>query len=143
MKKPIRLSKKRAMHKTKIASEIATKKLMRLAFCSDDTEDMMMQEHTDILQNIEFALITACQEDDSIDDRIIADALTSAILSQIPAYQLSNELLKKLRNMRTMHKDVPDSLWRNGLSTVLMSVDRHSDLRPGTKDYINFVLHFM
>jgi hypothetical protein len=142
--KIIRLNKKRAKQRAEfLRRQMDNKKQMRVAMGDSATEDMMIEHHQDILQNIEFALISCCRDNDKIDDRIIADALKAAICSQEPTSQLSTELLKALEGVREVRNDASDELWRNGLSTVLKSVDRHSNLQPSVKKYIKFVSPFI
>ncbi|GAG34969.1 unnamed protein product, partial [marine sediment metagenome] len=39
--------------------------------------------------------------------------------------------------------DIPDDIWRDGLRTVLESVHRHSSLKPGSRDYLDFVSDYV
>ncbi|HUT46116.1 MAG TPA: hypothetical protein VMX36_07500 [Sedimentisphaerales bacterium] len=45
--------------------------------------------------------------------------------------------------MRRFRSDVSDDIWRDGLRTVLQSVQRHSNLRPGEREYLDFVSDFI
>ena len=51
-----------------------------------------------------------------------------------------HEDLDEVRNFRA---DVPDKIWRDGLRTVLQSVQRHSNLMPGEREYLDFVSDFV
>ena len=103
----------------------------------------MTRDHVDILQNIEFTLISDYREDRSIDDRIIANTLKAAIRGEEPEESRSQKLNDSLEGMREFRSDVPDDLWRDGFRTVLQSVHRHSNLRPGERNYIYFVSDFI
>ena len=76
-------------------------------------------------------------------DSIVADALKAAICSQEPDHQSSTQLVEALQEARDIRSDILDTLWCNGLRTVLKSVNRHSTLQPGVKKYIKFVSPFI
>jgi len=103
----------------------------------------MTRDHLDVLQNIEFILVTRHRENSSIDDRIIADALKSAIENDVPKDERAISIKENLQDMHEFRGDVSDDIWRAGLRTVLQSVRRHSDLRPGSTDYLDFVSEFI
>ena len=103
----------------------------------------MTRDHHDLLQNIEFILISGYREDGSIDDRIISDALIAAISGDTAEYALAESLNEDLEEMRLLRSDVSDDIWRDGLRTVLQSVQRHSSLRPGEREYLDFVCDFI
>jgi len=50
---------------------------------------------------------------------------------------------KELEEIRLFRSDVSDEIWRDGLRTVLQSVHRHSYLRPGETEYLDFVCEFI
>ena len=143
MAKIIKLNKRAKQRAAFLRQQMGHKKEMKAAMCDSYTEDMMMEHHQDVLQNIEFALISCCRDNSEIDDMIIADALKAAILSQEPVHQLSTKLLNALQDIRDVRSDVLDNIWRDGFRVVLNSVKRHSNLRPGDKKYINFVSQFI
>ena len=144
MAKIIHLNKKRAKQSvTFLRQQLDNRKEMKAAMADSNIEDVMIEHHQDILQNIEFAIISCCKQNTEIDDVVVADALKAAILAQEPIHQLSIQLLEALQHIRDVRTDVPDSLWSNGLSTVLKSVKRHSSLQPGSKKYIKFVSQFI
>lgn len=102
----------------------------------------MSRDHLDVLQNIEFALVTAARQDDAIDDRIIDEALGIAFRGTEPqegAHPLAVELHAALEDLREIREDVTDAIWKAGLKTVRESVRRHSSLTPGEKTYLRFV----
>ncbi len=103
----------------------------------------MTRHHIDVLQNIEFSIVSACRGNSGIDDKIIASALKAAIAGDEPADELSALLTNDLANTRRMREDVPDTIWTNGLKVVLQSVHNHSDARPGDRDYITFVQNYV
>jgi len=104
---------------------------------------LMSRDHQDILQNIEFILVSGYREDQSIDDRIVAEALKAAIAGASPQDTLAQSLKRKLEAMREFRSDVTDDVWLNGLRVVLQSVHRHSSLSPGDRGYLDFVSQFI
>jgi uncharacterized alpha-E superfamily protein len=103
----------------------------------------MVKDHQDILQNIEFIIISEYRENRCIDDRIVADALKAAIHSETAENDLAESINQALEETRMIRSDVSDDIWRNGLQTVLQSVHRHSYLRPGEREYLDFVSNFI
>jgi len=103
----------------------------------------MTRDHHDLLQNIEFILVSGYRDDGSIDDRIISDALKAAIRGDTAEYALAESLNEDLEEMRLLRSDVSDDIWRDGLRTVLQSVQRHSSLRSGEREYLDFVCDFI
>ena len=103
----------------------------------------MTRDHQDLLQNIEFVFISRYREDRHIDDRIVADALKAAIDGYTAEDALAESLNKGLEKVRLFRSDVSDDIWRDGLLTVLQSIRRHSSLRPGEREYLDFVGHFI
>ena len=138
-----RLKKKREKRKKALYRQIAVQNQTRELLGTHKMEDRMIYGHQDVLQNIEFALISGYRNDNAIDDSAIADALKAAILSLEPGNERSASLVDGLAGIRHMRADIDDDLWRDGLRTVLRSVRRHSDLQPGSRDYIHFVSPFV
>jgi len=103
----------------------------------------MARDHLDVLQNIEFVLVSGYRSDRSIDDRIVADALRAVILDTEPENTRAQSLSGSLEHIRELRVDVPDDIWRDGLRTVLESVHRHSSLKPGSRGYLDFVSDFV
>ncbi|MGD8499369.1 MAG: hypothetical protein PVJ86_01905 [Phycisphaerales bacterium] len=101
------------------------------------------RDHQDVLQDIEFILIPRYRDDGSIDDRIVADALKAAIHGYVAEDALAESLHKDLEEIRQLRSDVSDDIWRDGLRTVLQSVHRHSNMRPGEREYLDFVCDFV
>ena len=99
----------------------------------------MTRNHLDVLQNIEFALLSEYENDGSIDDRIIAVALKAAILDTDPEDDHAQLLNESLEQMHALRSDISDDIWRDGLRTILQSVLRHSSLKPGCRWYLDFV----
>jgi len=102
----------------------------------------MVRDHLDVLQNIEFGLVHCANEDPSIDDSTIAQALRCCIRGT----ELGDEadprvvqLCDSVMQMRDLREDVSEELWATGLRTVLGSVKDHSTLQPGDKSYLKFV----
>jgi hypothetical protein len=103
----------------------------------------MSRDHLDVLQNIEFILVTAYREDSTVDDRKVAAALQSAIDNDVPQDDRAISIKESLQDMYEFRGDVSDDIWQAGLRTVLQSVHRHSNLRPGSTDYLDFVSEFI
>jgi hypothetical protein len=103
----------------------------------------MAKDHLDVLQDIEFIFISRYREDRRIDDRIVANTLKAAIHGDTAEVALAESLNKDLEEMRLFRSDVSDDIWRDGLRTVLQSVNRHSTLRPGEREYLDFVSDFI
>jgi uncharacterized alpha-E superfamily protein len=102
-----------------------------------------MENYQDVLQNIEFALIQNYQQCKDIDDNIIARSLECSILWEVPENRLVQELRNSLSDIRNMRTDISDDIWQDCLRTVLQSVHRHSNLKQGRRDYIEFVTPFL
>ena len=143
------MSKLKRMRRKRAAQKKANIRLMSLN--SQNKEILgprkllkrMTRDHQDVLQNIEFVLVSQYREDRRIDDRIVADALKAAIRDVTAEYDLAESLNEGLEEMRLFRSDVSDDIWRDGLRTVLQSVHRHSDLRPGEREYLDFVCDFI
>jgi hypothetical protein len=102
----------------------------------------MTRDHLDVLQNIEFTLVTRARHDLSIDDNILDRALRicmNPVESEDDSDPRVVELCAALEAARAFREDVPEKIWRAGLRTVDDSVRRHSDLGPGEKSYLQFV----
>jgi hypothetical protein len=123
MSKLKRMKRKRAKQKKANIRRMALQKDLRATLGPNKLLKRMTRDHVDILQNIEFTLISDYREE--------------------PEDSRSQKLNDSLEAMREFRSDVPDDLWRDGLRTVLQSVHRHSNLRPGERNYINFVSDFI
>ena len=143
MSKVKRLKRKRALQKKANIQEMALKRNSRATLGPRKLMKHMTRDHQDVLQNIEFILITRHREDRSIDDRIVADTLEAAIHGDMPEDTLVQSLNESLEGMRQFRSDVSDEIWRDGLRTVLQSVHRHSSLTPGSRAYLDFVSDFI
>lgn len=143
MSKLKRLKRKRALQKMANIREMALRRNISATLGSKKSMKRMTQDHQDVLQNIEFVLVTRHREDSSIDDRIIADVLKAAISGNMPEDTLAQSVNESLEGMREFRSDVSDEIWRNCLQTVLQSVYRHSSLRPGSMDYLDFVSDYI
>jgi len=122
---------------------MALKKNLGATLKPRESMKRMARDHLDILQNIEFALVSRYRNDRSIDDRIVADALRAAILGTAPEDIRAQSLNEGLEDIREIRSDVSDDIWRDGLRTVLQSVHRHSSLIPGSRGYLDFVSDYI
>ncbi|HUU68811.1 MAG TPA: hypothetical protein VM186_04770 [Planctomycetota bacterium] len=103
----------------------------------------MSKTHTDVLQNIEFALMINCREVDGIDDRAALAALEAALHNRQPNDPIVEGLVGSLNHARRLRDEIPDDIWRDCLRVVIGSVHRHSSLKPGDVGYLSFVAEFI
>jgi len=134
-----RMKRKRAAQKKANILQMSVKKEMGPAKLSK----RMARDHLDVLQNIEFSLLSGHREDPTIDDRIVADVVKAAIHGDVPEDARTQSLSENLEEIRQLRSDVSDDVWLDGLRTVLQSVHRHSDLRPGSRAYLGFISDFV
>jgi hypothetical protein len=143
MSKLKRLRRKRALRKQANIRLMASKGDSKATLGSGELMGRMVRDHQDVLQNIEFILVTGYREDHSIDDRIVADALKAAIHHDVPQEPRVISLNEGLEEIRQFRSDISDDVWRDCLRVVLQSVHRHSSLSPGSRGYLNFVSDFV
>jgi len=143
MSKLKRIRRKRAAQKKANIRLMSLHSGMREEPGSGKLLKRMTRDHQDILQNIEFVFVSRYRKCRRIDDRIVADALKAAIRDDTAEDGLAESLNKDLAEMQLFRSDVSDDIWRDGLRTVLQSVHRHSDLRPGERAYLDFVCNFI
>ena len=139
MSKVKRMKRKRAAQKKANIRQMSLKKEMG----SDKLFKRMTRDHVDVLQNIEFSLLSGHREDPAIDDRLVAGVLRAAIHGDMPEDVRAQSLSEGLDEIRQVRSDVSDDVWRDGLRVVLQSVHTHSSLRPGSRAYLDFVSGFM
>ena len=142
MSKVKRLKRKRAMQKKSNIRQMDSQKKFGAKLKPRKSMKHMARDHLDVLQNIEFALVSGHRSERSIDDRIVADVLIAAILDAEPQDTRARSLNESLESIRELRSDIPDDIWRDGLRTVLESVHRHSSLKPGCRWYLDFVSGF-
>jgi len=138
-----RLKRKRAARKQVNIRQMALQSELRETLGPRKLLKRMTRDHQDLLQNIEFALVSRYRDNGTIDDRIVADALRAVIQGTIPADARAQSLTEGLEEIREFRSDVSDEIWRDGLRTVLQSVHTHSSLRPGSRGYLDFVSDFI
>jgi len=143
MSKLKRMRRKRAAQKKANIRRMASQSELRETLGPRKLLRRMTRDHQDVLQNIEFTLISEYRKDGSIDDRIVAEVLKAAIRGEEPESARAQSLNEDLEEIREFRADVPDDIWRDGLRTVLQSVHRHSNLRPGERGYLDFVSDFI
>jgi len=103
----------------------------------------MSRDHLDVLQNIEFALVSAYRNDRDVDDCVVAEALNAAIHDAVPDEPRARSLVHQLASVREFRADMADNIWRDALRTVLQSVQRHSTFKRGSTEYLDFVSTFI
>jgi len=143
MSKLKRMQRKRADQKKSNIRLMSLHGGMKESPGSDKLLKRMVRDHQDLLENIESILVSRYRDDGSIDDRIISDALKAAIHGDMAEEALAESLNKDLGEARQLSSDVSDDIWRDGLRTVLQSVHRHSNLRLGEREYLDFVCDFI
>lgn len=143
MSKVKRLKRKRALQKKANICQMALQKKFGATLRPRKSMKRMARDHLDVLQNIEFALVSGYRSERSIDDRIVADVLIAAILDAEPEDSRARSLNESLENIRVLRSDISDDIWRDGLRTVLESVHRHSILKPGSRGYLDFVSDYV
>ena len=110
---------------------------------SRDPMHRMVRNHQDILQNIEFVLVTSSRDDPTVDDAAADRALTCAMRGGAPDDPQVADILTGLQAIRQVRPETPDAIWQDGLLTVLQSVRRHSTRLPGERRYLQFVSRFI
>ena len=143
MSKVKRLKRKRALQKKSNIRQMALQKKFGATLRPRKSMKHMARDHLDVLQNIEFVLVSGYRSDRSIDDCIVADVLIAAILDAEPEDSRARSLNENLENIHELRSDVSDDIWRDGLRTVLESVHRHSSLKPGSRGYLDFVSDYV
>ena len=143
MSKLKRIRRKRAARKKANIHQMSLHGGLRETQATGKLLKRMTRDHVDVLQNIESVLILAYDKDGSLEDRIIAEVLHAAIRDEIPDGARAQSLHEDLIEMRHLRADVSDDIWRDGLRTVLQSVQRHSNLWPGERNYLDFVSDFI
>jgi hypothetical protein len=143
MSKVKRLKRKRAMQQKANIRQMDSQKKLGATLKPRKSIKYMARHHLDVLQNIEFTIISRYRSDCSIDDRIVAYALRAVILYTEPEDTRAQSLSESLEGIRELRADIPDDIWQEGLRTVLQSVHRHSSLKPGCRLYLDFVSDFV
>lgn len=103
----------------------------------------MTRHYVDVLQNIEFCIVTSWRDDSDIDDKDTAAALKTVINGGQAENQRVKLLVSALENIRMQRLDVSDEIWKKGLKVVLESVYTHSNANEGDTDYLEFASSFM
>ncbi len=103
----------------------------------------MAGEHQDVLQNIEFALVSRHRKNPRIDDRAVDEALRRCLNGMEPTDAQTSELVKALSEIRQFRAELPDDIWRDALRVVRDSVHNHSQLRRGETGYLSFAGQFV
>jgi hypothetical protein len=129
MSKVKRLKRKRAMQKKANIRQMDSQKKLGATLKPRKSIKHMARDHLDILQNIEFVLVSGYRSDRSIDDRIVADALRAVILDTEPEDIRARSLNESLENIHVLRSDIPDDIWRDGMRTVLEALQLETRLQ--------------
>jgi hypothetical protein len=106
----------------------------------------MTKHHPDVLQNIEFVLVSAWRANSTIDDCVCMEALRAALSSETPADLRVRDLVQgivDIRKIRSASVVVSDQVWNDGLRVIMDSVRFWSTLKPGAHGYLNYVSDFI
>ena len=103
----------------------------------------MARDHPDVLQNIEFALVTCHRQDRSLDDRVMDAALRASLANQPPDDPRVAIVFESLASVREMRHSVPDDIWSDCLRVVQDSVHTHSERTPGEIAYLVFASQYV
>ncbi len=106
-------------------------------------EQRMIRDHADLLQNVEFSLVSVAKETDEIDDHVVEQILRCAINHGSPEDPIVRWAMDLLATVRQQHPDVTDALWRDAMRVIYTSLKRHSSCEPGETSYLYFVSHFV
>lgn len=106
-------------------------------------ERRMTRDYADVLQNVEFGLVTAFRESNEVDDRIVDMALRAAIGQKEPDDPHARRVIEHLSGLRLLRGDISDEEWRDALRVVFASVRRHSQCRAGDTAYLDFVSPYL
>ena len=123
--------------------ELRKKMQRRTEMAAKQIRKSVREENLDVLQNIEFGIVTASREDPAIDDVIIFSALKSALKKTGSDDPRTEAVIDGLRQVREMRTDVSDTIWDDCLRTIMESVRLHSALTPGAKGYLDFIKNFI
>ena len=103
----------------------------------------MANDHLDVLQNIEFSIVSSYRQNNRIDDKVVAAALKAALRGDEATDEMSYSIVEALEEMRLFREDVSDEIWEKGLKVVLESVYNHSEARSGDRYYLEFISEFV
>jgi len=103
----------------------------------------MTENHVDVLENIEFAIVNTWRNDQRIDDKEVAAALKSLIKEEAAKNEMAGRIIKAIENTRLIRADVSDEIWIKGLKVVLESVYTHSEAEEGDRFYLEFAEMFI
>ncbi|MBN2183122.1 MAG: hypothetical protein JW715_14515 [Sedimentisphaerales bacterium] len=104
----------------------------------------MTENHVDVLENIEFAIVNTWRDNQHIDDKAVAAALKSLIIKEEESKNITAcPLIKAIENARLIRSDVSDEIWTKGLKVVLESVHTHSEAEEGDRSYLEFAEMFI
>ena len=143
MSKVKRLKRKRSIQKKANIRQMYSQKKLGATLKPRKSIKYMASHHLDVLQSIEFTIISRYCSDRSIDDLIVADALRAVILDTETEDSRAQSLGESLEGIREFRADISDDIWQEALRTVLQSVLRHSSLKPGNRWYLDFVSDFV
>jgi len=143
MSKLKRLKRRRALQKKANIRQMALQRNSKATLGSPKLLKRMTRDHQDVLQNIEFVMVSGWREDRRIDDCTVAETLMAAINGEVSEGALAQSLAQKLEAIRQFRSDVSDDIWQDCLRVVLQSVHRHSSGKLGSRGYLDFVSNFV
>ena len=111
--------------------------------CRRNVDKQVRERHEDVLQNIEFALVSAWRENRAVDDRAVSHALRASMSRDAPDDPVAAEIFDRLAAMRSFREDVSDEVWMAALRRIDASVRLHSSRDPGDRSYLRFADQFI
>ncbi len=106
-------------------------------------ENRVINNYQKVLYGIESLFALAYQDDDRIDDALVALVLKAAIRDTRPAEPAARELLHGLREVRRLHSHLSQETWVDCLRVVYTSLCRHSSCSAGDVDYLRFTATYI
>jgi len=73
------------------------------------------KKHMDLLQNIEFTLVTAYRNDNTIDDAVIRNALRELVYNKTCEDPRSELIVSQLHEIKNVRSDISDKIWKQTL----------------------------
>jgi hypothetical protein len=109
----------------------------------------IIRDHMDLLQNIEFALVTTWKEDARVDDAAVYAALRAVREDDEARSPLAGEAAAAVRGILDWRRqnlephELSKPLRRAACKKIMGSIRNHSSCTPGDTGYLRFVSQFV
>jgi hypothetical protein len=109
----------------------------------------IVRDHVDLLQNIEFALVSTWKEDTRVDDAAVYEALRAVREDDEARSPLAGEAAAAVREILDWRgqdldsHELPRPLRRAACKKIMSSIRNHSSCTPGDTGYLRFVSQFV